>query len=121
MRQSSIPETARQSVVEKHPNGTKKKAFWYLAGKKVGQRLWDERGSLFYECGMKNGLDHGLCRHFDNGRVRWEVPVFRGKPHGLSCQYDDNGRLIATNRYVHGTGVDLWYQNDGELTEERHI
>jgi antitoxin component YwqK of YwqJK toxin-antitoxin module len=107
--------------VERHPNGAKWKAFFYLNGKKVGWKRWDEQGRLFIECAMKGDQDHGLCRHYDDGTVSWEVPCVRGKAHGISRQYDRNGNLIGTSRWHHGTGVDLWYQNDRQLSEERHI
>jgi hypothetical protein len=55
------------------------------------------------------------------GTVNWEVKCVRGKAHGLSCQYARNGKLIGTSRMHHGTGVDLWYREDGQLSEERYI
>ena len=120
-RSPLIPPKARQRVVERYKNGAKAKAFFYLNGQKIGWKRWDEQGHLFSECAMREGLDHGLCRHYDDGAVSWEVPCVRGKPHGICRQYDRNGNLIGTSRWHHGTGVDLWYQNDGQLTEERHI
>jgi antitoxin component YwqK of YwqJK toxin-antitoxin module len=120
-RSTVIPPNARQRIVERHPNGAKWKAFFYLNGQRVGWKRWDEQGHLFIECAMRQGLDHGLCRHYDDGAVSWEVPCVRGKAHGISRQYARNGNLIGTSRWSQGTGVDLWYHDDGQLYEERHI
>jgi hypothetical protein len=44
---SLIAEHARQRIVRKYPNGRKQMAYYYLNGKKVGYRKWDEQGQSF--------------------------------------------------------------------------
>ncbi len=117
-----IPEKALQRTVERYPNGNKHRTLHYLAGKKVGYRVWNDDGSLVMECATKNGLDHGRFRHFDSeGWVTWEGSCFKGKHHGITRQFDRNGKVIGTSRMHYGTGVDLWYSDEGRLLEERYI
>jgi antitoxin component YwqK of YwqJK toxin-antitoxin module len=119
---SSIPANARQRVVARHPDGSKMKAYYYLAGEKVGFRLWDQDGWIGMEGGIKNGLDHGLHREFHRGVLHWAVPAVKGKYHGLGRYYDGRGKLMATCQWTHGTGVDLYFgTDDGQLTEERYV
>jgi hypothetical protein len=101
-------------------------AFFYVSGKKMGGRRWDERGRLFSEWTIKDGLMHGLCRYLnEDGSVNWDVTYFRGRLHGLQRQYGIGGRVIGACRMRHGTGADLWFteEKDGriELSEERYF
>jgi antitoxin component YwqK of YwqJK toxin-antitoxin module len=117
-----IPEKALQRTAEKYPSGKKHKTFHYLNGKKVGRRIWNEDGSMFIECAMKDGVDHGRFRHFDpEGWLIWEGSCLKGKHHGVTRQFDRNGKVIGKTRMHHGTGADLWYSYDGLLSEERYI
>lgn len=108
---SSIPTAARERVVERSPNGTKRKAEYRLRGKLVGVRLFFETGEPEMEYGLRDGQKHGT--EYDwcaPGMLMAAEPFVRGLAHGTVRQWDHHGRLIGTYRMVHGTGLDLWRQ-----------
>ena len=74
------------------------------------------------EAGWRNGRLHGPFLAFhENGVVRWATHYVAGREHGVSRQFDENGKLIGTYKMNHGTGVDLYFYNSGKLSEERYI
>jgi hypothetical protein len=117
-----IPPTAREKVVKRDVDGRKVQSDYFLNGKKVGYRCWDNEGKLAIEAAMRNGRMHGPFRGFHgNGAVSWTTHYVAGLEHGVSKQFDENGNVIGTYRMKHGTGVDLWFSDIGELSEERYI
>ena len=89
-----------------------------LDGQVVGRRAYDGKGRLVMETPLKNGKKHG--REFswnENGVLESVEPYFEGKMHGLARQYGRNGKVIGTYRCVHGTGYDIWRQEqeDGSV------
>jgi hypothetical protein len=84
-----------------------------LNGEVVGQRAYNEEGQLVTETPLKNGIKHG--REFqwhDDGRLSLIVPYVNGKVHGTAKQYGRNGSVIGAYTLRHGTGYDVWRQED---------
>jgi hypothetical protein len=89
-------------------------------GQTVGYRVRDDHGRLVQEFALKDGLLHGLERHWaPDGMLEFETCYVEGLEHGTAKQWLD-GRLLGTYRMDGGTGVDLWRHADGTLAEERH-
>ncbi len=116
-----IPQDAVEEITEHWDNGTKKSAFYYLDGEKIGYRYWDEDERLLMEYDIKGNLRHGSFRTwYENGVLCEESFYVEGKEHGVTKQYDYEGNLIGTYQMNYGTGADLWYGNAGILSEERY-
>jgi hypothetical protein len=117
-----IPPTAREVVCRRTAtNGETEKTEYYVGNRLVGRRFWEPNRKLCMEYGMKDGLMHGIFRDWwPNGALAHQSHYVNGKEHGLSKQYDNQGRLIGTYRMKHGTGADLWYHAKGKLAEERY-
>jgi antitoxin component YwqK of YwqJK toxin-antitoxin module len=110
-----------EEILMSWASGAKKSAYYYDGGQKVGYRYWDEDGHLSIEYHIKHDKKHGSFRTWhDNGTLEHETAYFEGKEHGISTQYDRDGRSIGTYEMKFGTGVDLWYYAAGIIAEERH-
>ena len=87
----------------------------FLNGILVGQRVYNREGLMVLETPIKNGLKHG--REFtwdDDGKLRLIEPYVKGKIHGTAKQYGREGNVIGTYTLIHGTGFDIWRQeNEG--------
>ena len=59
--------------------------------------------------------EHGMT----TGKFVKKALMYEGKEHGETRQYDENGVQIGSYIMDHGTGVDLWFQSPGVLSEER--
>lgn len=117
---SPIPDDAVEVIMERYENGSKQRAAYFVDGKEIGFRFWDESGALAIEFGLKDGLKHGLYRVLDSEDELSEVATYvEGKEHGETIQYC-NGERIGSYVMDHGTGVDLWFCSPGILSEERH-
>jgi hypothetical protein len=80
-----------------------------LNGEVVGQRAYDQDGSLMVETPLKNGKKHG--REYiwnEEGLLESVEPYVDGQLHGLAKQYNREGKIIGTYRFVRGTGYDIW-------------
>jgi hypothetical protein len=55
-----IPQDAVEEITEHWDNGTKKSAFYYLDGEKIGYRYWDEDERLLMEYDIKGNLRMAL-------------------------------------------------------------
>jgi antitoxin component YwqK of YwqJK toxin-antitoxin module len=116
-----IPEAAREHIEATFEDGTRRTAFYELDGERVGFRCWHEDGSLAMEYSMRGGVMHGPFRtYWENGQVSQESTYVEGKEHGLTKQYDAEGALLGSYTMDYGTGVDLWFDRAGVLSEERH-
>jgi antitoxin component YwqK of YwqJK toxin-antitoxin module len=116
-----IPENAVEEILMSWASGAKKSAYYYDNGQKVGYRWWDEDGHLLMEYQIDRDKMHGAFRTWhDHGTIEHETTYCEGKEHGISTQYDRDGRSIGTYEMNFGTGVDLWYQSQGIIAEERH-
>ena len=80
-----------------------------LDGHIVGQRAYDEDGSLRMETPLKNGKKRGREYIWDEtGGLESVEPYVDGKMHGIAKQYNRQGKVIGTYRFVQGTGYDIF-------------
>jgi antitoxin component YwqK of YwqJK toxin-antitoxin module len=116
---SPIPDAAVEVITERYDSGAKQRATYLIDGKEIGFRWWEESGALGIEFGLKDSVKHGLYRDwFSDGTLSEDAWYHEGKEHGEHRQFLD-GVVIATCTMVHGTGLDLWYNEPGVLAEER--
>jgi hypothetical protein len=91
----------------------------------VGERYYEEDGTLGWETPLNDGKKHGIEYRWDSGKLLSAEPYWEGKPHGIAQQWDENGRLVGTYTLVHGTGLDVWRgtREDGSIyvTEIRSL
>lgn len=93
-------------------------------GDRVLARLcWHDDGAVGIEQPLDaRGRCHGLHRELhENGQSSWQVPWRAGKQHGLAKQFDRNGRLLMTSRFVRGAGVDIYCDDEGAVQELREF
>ena len=120
---SSIPTDAIEMVDEMFVGGSKKSAFYFMNGEKVGYREWNENGWLEFEYGMKNGKKHGreYCFHgFENGQPYEVTPYRNGRIHGTGKQWSDDGKVVISYKLINGTGLDLWCGHTNDTLSEEH-
>jgi hypothetical protein len=123
---SSIPAVAHERVVEKWPNGIRKRAEYWVKGRVVGVRGFFEDGQLEFECPQKDGKPHGKQYYWiAPGKLSSVEPYENGLAHGVAKQWSTSAKLIGTYRMNQGTGIDLWRQEreDGSvyLSEVLHL
>lgn len=106
-----IPHRAAEHVIRTYPNGCKEHAEYVIDGDVVGWRHWDEQGHLSREMPLKKGVAHGTeySWYFD-GILTSAEPYFEGKAHGIARQWSHDGKLLGSYTMLHGTGIDLWWQ-----------
>ena len=118
--QTSIPPDAEERITEQYPDGSKRKAEYWLDDERVGQRSFHPTGELEDEYSFRNGVKHGRQYRCDlPGQLGSVEPYENGVPHGTACQWSDyDGRLIGTYTLEHGTGIYLWRQDwsEGHVT-----
>lgn len=86
-------------------------------GNLVGQRVYNQEGIMVIESPMKDGLRHGReITWSDDGKLLLIEPYVRGKIHGTAKQYGRNGKVIGTYTIFHGTGFDVWRQENEDKT-----
>ena len=84
----------------------------------VGRRSYDSDGNIQKETPLKNGKKHGREYIWDEmGALESVEPYRDGKLHGLAKQYNRQGKVIGTYRFVHGNGYDIWRyeREDGSI------
>lgn len=85
----------------------------FVASKHVGRRVYNREGILILETPMKDDLKHGHETTWDDdGNLLSIEPYARGKIHGTAKQYGRNGKIIGTYKLKHGTGFDVWRQEE---------
>jgi hypothetical protein len=85
----------------------------FVAGNFVGRRVYNEEGILVLETPMKDGLRHGREQTWDDeGNLLSIEPYAKGKIHGTAKQFGRNGKVIGTYKLKHGTGFDIWRQEN---------
>jgi len=93
-------------------------------GNRVGRRVYNQDGVLVLETPLKDGLKHGQeITWDDDGKLLSIEPYAKGQTHGTAKQYGRNGRVIGTYKMKHGTGFDIWRQEDeknGVFVSEIH-
>jgi hypothetical protein len=127
---SWIPKTAIERVVERHDDGSKKRAEYYFEAKFIGTREWHENGVLEFErpytIEIKDGVhvtrQHGTqYEWYENGQLLAIEPYRNGLAHGTAKQWTYDGELLITYTMKHGNGLDFWCDTEsGRLWEEWH-
>jgi antitoxin component YwqK of YwqJK toxin-antitoxin module len=106
---TSIPANAKPRAGVMCAGSTGKRLDYYLRGKLVGTRHFDEHGQLELEIPLRDGLRHGTeYTWFWGDWLSSAEPFHAGKAHGVARQWSATGKLIGTYKMVHGTGIDLW-------------
>ena len=86
-------------------------------GVRVGQRVYTRAGIKIMETPLKDGLKHGREFTWDeDGKLLLVEPYSKGKIHGTAKQYGAGGNVIGTYTLVHGTGLDVWRQENEDKT-----
>lgn len=108
---SSIPPAAEERVVKRfRSDGTKRRAEYYVKGKRVGLREYYPTGALDYEHAFQNGVRHGMQYQWhSSGKLHSAEPYENGVPHGTAYQWAEDGSLTGSYTLNHGTGIDLWW------------
>ena len=125
---SSIPATASERIVSRHPGSRiKQRANYFVDRKLVGIRTFHETGGIEFESPMRHGRLHGTVHRFDiRGKLDSSEPYRNGLPHGIAKQYGSDGKLLGTYAMKHGAGIDLWWDQYDEhslpfLSEARYL
>ena len=118
---SSIPSSASERVVERYKDGAKELAEYFVDEQLVGSRFWDNDGCLSLERPFKDGWTHGIeYRWYFDGVLTSALPYVNGKPHGVAKQWSDSGKLVGSYKMVHGTGIDLFWNELGGIRTAPH-
>lgn len=126
-RDMSVPQShddplgAADVVVDaRWDSGAPKDATLWRDGHAIGRRAWEEDGTLWLEHGLHNGRRHGPWREWHpNGVLAHETFWVDGREHGHAQQFARDGTLLGEYTMVHGTGLDLWFHDNGTVSEER--
>jgi len=101
----------------------------FVVGRRVVARVyWHADGALEHEHHFDaEGRMHGGEREcFADGRTRYFASWSHGLQHGLQQQWDTRGRLVVSQWFERGTGLDVWFDGDrlsetrGYLDGDRH-
>lgn len=118
---SSIPKNSSVRV-KYEPSGVCVKTY-YLNTKTVGRRIYDEKGTLYWEYGLKDEKYHGNYYYFfEDSSIKYQCNYVDGRVEGIISQWSDRGELICISNFINGTGIDFWCQMENgkvELAEER--
>jgi len=115
---SSIPSSARERIVERWPNGIKKRAEYLVKGRVVGYCGFFENGEIEYDWPQKQRKPHGRQYYWiAPGKLESVEPYENGLAHGVARQWSLSGKLIGMYRMNRGTGIDLWRceRDDGSV------
>lgn len=111
-RRSGIPSEVKEVVISRQANGSVITRCQHN-GHIVGERHYE----LMMEVPMRGGKRHGdVVMFYSHGQVCSISPYRNGIQHGVARQYSRDGRLVGTYRMRNGTGIDLWWHDDGEGT-----
>ncbi len=115
---SSIPRAAIEHVVSEYKRERSRRGGYSvflrhtqcrLNRKVVGERWYEEDGTLIMERPLKNGTKHGIeYRWYEAGKLHSAEPFVDGVAHGTAKQWAYDGSLMGTYTLVHGTGLDVW-------------
>ncbi len=107
---SSIPAEAKERVTARHIKSRRRyKTEYWIDGKLVGTRFFDEAGRIQTENPLRNGSLHGTMYCFDSpDQLGFAEPYVNGLAHGIARQWSQDGKLLGTYKMKQGSGVDLW-------------
>jgi antitoxin component YwqK of YwqJK toxin-antitoxin module len=118
---SSIPSGATEVQEQSFDSGSKKSAFFFFEGEKVGFRQWSEDGRLEFEYGMRGGKKHGREYCFGENGQPYEVTPYRnGILHGTGIQWSCDGTVVISYTLINGTGLDMWCGHQNDTLSEEH-
>ena len=129
--QRRIPRTIPRGATEQEfvdpraPRGTNPRFDYTVDGRVVACVYYHPSGAVEWEQHFDDQARiHGVeRREYPDGRLSFRAAYVHGEQHGLQQQWDPDGALLCTTRFVRGTGVDLWFHDDfhggWELAEER--
>jgi len=119
---SPIPKSAREVVDKAYSDGAKEASSYFVGRTMVGRRVWwDDGQTVFLEYGVKDGKKHGNEMQFHrNGLLLSVEPHRDGKAHGKATQFAANGSVLICYVLKNGVGMDLWCDDDGNLSEEHY-
>ncbi len=125
--QSDIPAEAEEKVVSFYTedqnareSGGKihyERREYILDGELVGYRQFDHDGRLIIETPMKNLRKHGTeytWYWYNPDQLSLSEPYENGRVHGTAKQWAIDGTLMGTYTMDHGTGFDIWRNQDEE-------
>ena len=118
---SSIPpnivETSVREYKQEGARGYHQVTSCLLNGILVGQRTYNQQGTMILETPMKDGFKHGWEFTWDDdGKLLLIEPYVKGKIHGTAKQYGKQGKVIGRYTFIHGTGFDIWRQENEDKT-----
>jgi antitoxin component YwqK of YwqJK toxin-antitoxin module len=113
---SGIPQNAIEKLVAENKTNLSqghRVVDCFVAANHVGRRVYNQDGILIVETPMKAGLKHGREITWDDEANLLSIEPYRnGKIHGTAKQYGRNGKIIGIYKLQHGTGLDIWRQED---------
>ena len=113
-------------MTEFYPEGAKQAAEYVVGGEVVGTRHFYASGAVEAEQILRSGRQHGpMVEWYENGQAAWATTYVDGLEHGTARQWAADGTLVGEYRLEHGTGLDLWWTEDGAgrwtLSESRYV
>lgn len=117
---SPIPANAREVVDKSYQDGAKEQSSFFLGKNLVGRRIWwDDGRTAYLEYGIKDGEKHGYeLTFYQDGLLSSAEPYRNGKMHGKAAQFARDGSTLICYVMKNGVGLDLWCDEDGNLSEE---
>jgi len=83
------------------------------------QKDFHRNGQLREEVPLRKGRRHGLCRTWHkNGVLASHEPYQAGLPHGVCRQWNEAGQLLGKYKMEHGTGTQKSWHDNGRLNQE---
>jgi len=83
------------------------------------QSQYYRNGQLREEVPLHKGRRHGIVRTWHkNGVLASEEPYRAGLLHGVCRQWNETGKLLGKCRLVHGTGIQRAWHDNGQLQLE---
>ena len=117
---SSIPLDSVEKPVREYKNSPlqhDRVTACFLNGPLVGQRVYNREGSMILETPIRDGLKQGWEFTWDDdGQLLLTEPYVKDKIHGTAKQYGREGNVIGTYTIIHGTGFDIWRQENEDQT-----
>ncbi len=118
----TIPVEAveRELAVKPVPSLGKLLGYW-MGNEFVGERrFFRDQITLYQETLYRDGQKHGLQRKwYENGNLRYKIPYKNGVIHGICKHYNAKGKLIDESTMEQGTGVMRFWREGGEQLESQ--
>lgn len=93
-----------------------------VGGRKVMRVTWEAEGKIHRTLSYdRDGRPHGLeCEYREDGILIWCQQWVHGKMHGPCMMLDERGRPLAVSKFVEGRGFDVWMGGCNEGIAEIH-